>query len=164
MSPKWPEKVDYFLMYKECCENIAVQYTRKTVVLTYLWWLECKTLFILVAVLWHRWLGGRKGIQPVKNWGVLEWLSVWGEVHICTWPYWCHSHSLCFSRKSRLDWFYLSGTREPYNGCRSISSSSSSCSAALLLWYWWSEISMKWNLAWPVWAYILCNPRGYVNK
>jgi len=50
---------------------------------------------------WCCWLGGRKGIQPVKklSLGVLRWLSVCGEVQICIWPSWCHCHSLsCFSK------------------------------------------------------------------
>ena len=36
----------------------------------------------LPSVLWCCWLGGRKGIRPVKNWvvGVLAWLSVWSKV------------------------------------------------------------------------------------
>ena len=35
--------------------------------------------------------------------GVLAWLSVWSEVQTCTWPSWCHCHSLSFaSVKSRL--------------------------------------------------------------
>ena len=53
------------------------------------------------SVLWRCWLGGRKGIQPVKNsrGGVLSWLSVWSEVQTCIWPSWCHCHSLsCFSK------------------------------------------------------------------
>ena len=32
-----------------------------------------------VSVHWRCWLGGRKGIRPVKNW-MLAWLSVWSEV------------------------------------------------------------------------------------
>ena len=34
------------------------------------------------------WLGGRKGIRPVKkqSGGVLAWLSVWSEVQTCIWP------------------------------------------------------------------------------
>ena len=27
--------------------------------------------------------------------GVLEWLSVWGEVQICIWPSWSHGHLYC---------------------------------------------------------------------
>ena len=35
--------------------------------------------------------------------GVLAWLSVWSEVQTCTWPNWCHCHSLSLaSVKSRL--------------------------------------------------------------
>ena len=35
--------------------------------------------------------------------GVLAWLSVWSEVQICTWPSWCHCHSLSLAPvKSRL--------------------------------------------------------------
>ena len=63
----------------------------------------------LPSVLWRCWLGGRKGIWPVKNWVVLAWLSVWSEVQTCIWPSWCHCHSLPLaSVKSR--WFYLSST------------------------------------------------------
>ena len=44
--------------------------------------LACKTMLglsswvccpVLPSVLWHYWLGGRKGIQPVKNWVVWCW-------------------------------------------------------------------------------------------
>ena len=43
---------------------------------------------ILPSVLWQRWLGGRKGIRPVKkqSGGVLAWLPVWSEVQTCIWP------------------------------------------------------------------------------
>jgi len=53
------------------------------------------------SVLWCCWLGGRKGIRPVKTerWGagVVICLS---EVQTCIWPSWCqcHSPSLCFSK------------------------------------------------------------------
>jgi len=53
------------------------------------------------SVLWRCWLGGRKGIRPVKKpgGGVLAWLSAWSEVQTCNWPSWCHCHSLsCFSK------------------------------------------------------------------
>jgi len=61
-------------------------------------------LFDSLSVLWHCWLGGRKGIRPVKilSDGVLVWLSVWGEVQICVWPSWCHCHLSLASVKSRL--------------------------------------------------------------
>ena len=44
------------------------------------------------SVLWRCWLGGRKGMQPGKNW--VAQLSVWSEVQTCIWPSWCHCHSL----------------------------------------------------------------------
>ena len=57
------------------------------------------------SVLWHCWLGGRKGIRPVKkqSGGVLAWLSVWSKVQTCIWSSWCHCHSLSLAPvKSRL--------------------------------------------------------------
>ena len=61
--------------------------------------------FSLSSVLWRCWLGGRKGIRPVKklSGGVLAWLSVWSEVQTCIWPSWCHCYSLSLaSVKSTL--------------------------------------------------------------
>ena len=53
---------------------------------------------LLPSVLWYCWLGGRKGIQPVKNWVVRCWHGPYG---IC--PSLCHSHSLSVALvKSRL--------------------------------------------------------------
>ena len=78
------------------------------------------------SVLWHCWLGGRKGIRPVKNLsgGVLVWLSVWSEVQTCIWPSWCHCHSLSLaSVKPRLvlsSWCRLTRVvpeKGPLNGC-----------------------------------------------
>ena len=45
-------------------------------------------LICTVSVLRHCWLGGRKGIRPVKKLSseVLAWLSVWSEVQTCIWP------------------------------------------------------------------------------
>ena len=57
------------------------------------------------TVLWRCWLGGRKGILPVKKLrgGMLVWLSVCSEVQTCTRSSWCHCHSLSLaSVKSRL--------------------------------------------------------------
>ena len=62
-------------------------------------------LLLMPSVLWCCWLGGRKGIRPVKklSGGVLAWLSVWSEMHTCIRPSWCHCHSLSLaSVKSRL--------------------------------------------------------------
>jgi len=83
-------------------------------------------LFIIPSVLWHCWLGGRKGIRPVKklSGGVLAWLSVWSDVQICIWPSWCHCHSLSLAAvKSRLFlpfWYLLTWVvpeKGPLNGC-----------------------------------------------
>ena len=77
-------------------------------------------------MLWHCWLGGRKGIRPLKNLssGVLNWLFVWSEVQTCIWPRWCHCHSLSLaSVKSRLVlpfWYQLTWVvpdKGPLNGC-----------------------------------------------
>ena len=89
-----------------------------------------RTLF-MPSVLWRCWLGGRKGIRPVKNWtvgcwrgGVLAWLSVWSEVLTCICPSWCCCHSLSLaSVKSRLVlpfWYRLTWVvpeKGPLNGC-----------------------------------------------
>ena len=56
-------------------------------------------------MLWHCWLGSRKGIWPVKNLSgrVLACLSVWSEVQTCIRSSWCHFHLLSLaSVKSRL--------------------------------------------------------------
>jgi len=70
--------------------------------ITFFYRLHC-TVFIwsyclLPSVLWYCWLGGRKGIQPVKNWVVRCWCGPYG-----IWPSLCHSHSLSVALvKSRL--------------------------------------------------------------
>ena len=66
------------------------------------------TVCAIPSVLWRCWLGGRKGIRPVKKLigGVLAWLSVWSAVQTCIWPSCCHCHSLSLaSVKSR--WFLV---------------------------------------------------------
>ena len=42
-------------------------------------------VYLRHSVLWRCWLGGRKGIRPVKKLssGMLAWLSVWSEVQTC---------------------------------------------------------------------------------
>ena len=76
---------------------------------------------LVPSVLWRCWLGGRKGIRPVKTewWGVgvAIYLSgarcrlAHGKVQTCTWPSWCHCHSLFLALiKSRLVlpfWYWL---------------------------------------------------------
>ena len=80
-------------------------------------------------MLWCCWLGGRKGIRPVKklSGGVLAWLSVWSEMQTCIWPSWCHCHSLSLAPvKSRLVlpfWYRLTRVvpdKGPLNGCNKL--------------------------------------------
>ena len=91
-------------------------------------WLEtaAKKALAKWKVLWRCWLGGRKGIRPVKklSGGMLVWLSVWSKVQTCTQPSWCHCHSLSLaSVKSRLVlpfWYRLTWVvpdKGPLNGC-----------------------------------------------
>jgi len=70
-----------------------------------LWFVHVFVWSCIPSVLWHCWLGGRKGIRPVKKLrgGVLAWLFVLSDGQICIWPSWCHCHSLSLaSVKSRL--------------------------------------------------------------
>ena len=84
-----------------------------------------KPSVLLPSVLLRCWLGGRKGIRPVKTeWWVLAWLSVWSEVQTCIWPSLCHCHSLSpASVKSRLVlpfWYWLTRVvpeKGPLNEC-----------------------------------------------
>ena len=87
---------------------------------------ELQLVLLICSVLWRCWLGGRKGIRPVKKLssGVLAWLSVWSEVQTCIWPSCCHCHSLSLaSVKSRLVlpfWYRLTRVvpdKGPLNGC-----------------------------------------------
>ena len=91
--------------------------------------LQCLT----PSVLWCCWLGGRKGIRPVKtelSGGVLAWLSVCSEAQTCIWPSWCQCQSLSLaSVKSRLVlpfWNRLTRVvpeKGPLNGCVYVCSS-----------------------------------------
>ena len=88
------------------------------------------------SVLWRCWLGGRKGIWPVKklSGGVLAWLSDWSIR-----PSWCHCHSLTLaSVKSRLVlpfWYQFTWVvpdKGPLNGCVCVCHRVKKC--ALLTW------------------------------
>jgi len=81
---------------------------------------------LMPLVHWHCWLGGRKGIRPVKKLsvGFLAWLSVWSEVQTCIRLSWCHCHSLSLAPiKSRLVlpfWYRLNRVvpdKGPLNEC-----------------------------------------------
>ena len=77
--------------WRYCCCDVSITSELDTVSL-----LCISSTVLYPSVLWRCWLGGRKGIWPVKklSGGVLVWLSVWSEVHTCIWPSWCHCHSL----------------------------------------------------------------------
>ena len=106
-----------------CCYSLHTNYS----CVTWEQWLSKDYLHIAYrpSVLWRCWLGGRKGIWPVKT----EWwgdgmLSVWSEVQTCIRPSWCHCHSLSLaSVKSRLVlpfWYRLNQVildKGPLNGC-----------------------------------------------
>ena len=82
------------------------------------------------------WLGGRKGIRPVKklSGGVLAWLSVWSELQTCIWLSWYHCHSLSLASVKfglvLLFWYRLTRVvpeKGPLNGCVCMSISGFSC-------------------------------------
>ena len=58
---------------------------------------------IVPSVLWRCWLGGRKGIRPVKDWVVGCWRGYLSGARCrLAWPSWCLCHSLSLaSVKSR---------------------------------------------------------------
>ena len=81
---------------------------------------------LMPSVLWRCWLGGRKGIRPVKTewWGagIIIWLERGANLHSG-----CHCHSLSLaSVKSRLVlpfWYRLTWVvpdKGPLNGCSSV--------------------------------------------
>ena len=106
--------------------------------------------------LWCCWLGGRKGIRPVKklSGGVLAWLSVWSKVQICIWPSWCHWLSLA-SVKSF--WYQLTRVvpdKGPLNGCVLLGRSwwplGSLCCCAKFGWNWCTVLhNMKLSIFCP---------------
>jgi len=51
--------------------------------------------------------GRASGCKKLSG-GILAWLSVWGMVHICILPSWCHCHSLSLALVNP-DWFYVLG-------------------------------------------------------
>jgi len=81
-----------------------------------IYWLYALS-FQTPSVLWHCWLGGRKGIRPVKNWVVGCWggCQGWGaDLHIAqqiSLPLTVSCSSI--SRLVYLSWFYLSGSCSP---------------------------------------------------
>ena len=105
------------------CHSLSLASVKPRLVLPFWYWLTwvvpekgplngcvLSTVSSVPSVLWQCWLGGRKGIRPVKKLssGVLVWLSVWREVQTCIRPSWCHCHSLSLaSVKSRFGFAFL---------------------------------------------------------
>ena len=126
------------IMHFSSCNSICFRFSNfLSCIVTYLVWqiiiTSCIFSFFpifsvvctLPSVLWHCWLGGRKGIRPVKNLNseVLAWLSVCSEVQTCIWPSWYHCRSLSLAPvKSRLVlpfWYRLTRVvpdKGPLNG------------------------------------------------
>jgi len=82
---------------------------------------------LIPPVLWRCWFGGRKGIRPVKNWGVGCWRGYLSGARCrlaCSPADACHCHSLSLAPvKSRLVlpfWYQLTRVvpdKGPLNGC-----------------------------------------------
>ena len=66
------------------------------------------------SVLWYCWLGGRKGIRPVKNWVVGCWRGHLSGAR-CRLAYGPADATAahCLLLQWNPDWFYLSGTGSP---------------------------------------------------
>ena len=81
-------------------------------------------IYIMPSVLWRCWLGGRKGIRPVKNRVVGYWHGYLSGARCrLAPPSWCHCHSLSLAAvKSRLVlpfWYRLTQVvleKRPLNG------------------------------------------------
>ena len=71
--------------------------------------LQCKP-----SVLWRCWLGGRKGIRPVKNWVMGCWHDYLSGAR-CRLAYGPADATAthCLLLQWNPDWFYLSGTGSP---------------------------------------------------
>ena len=76
----------------------AILYTH----LVYFTYYAFSALTLLVG-----WQEGHPACKKLSG-EMLAWLSVWGEVQICIWPSWCHSHSLSLAPVNP-DCFYSPG-------------------------------------------------------
>ena len=94
----------------DCQEWLDIQCLDQVMITTWLFCLSSAINNYYCTVLWCCWLGGKKGIRPVKklSGGMLAWLCVWVKVPICIWPSWWHCHSLSLDPVNP-DWFYLPG-------------------------------------------------------
>ena len=117
---------------------------------------------ILPSVLWHCWLGGRKGIEPVKTewWGTGMVICMEQGANDCIWSSSCHCHPIV-SCSGKIQnglpfWCRLTQVvleKRPLNGC-----SSSSSSLSLLFfcreWRWRASLQGAVHLLSGVWWYM----------
>jgi len=110
-----------------------------------------------LSVLWRRWLGGRKGIRPVKTecWGA--GVVVYSEVQTCIWPSWCHCYSMSLaSVKSRLVlpfWYWLTRVvpdKGLLNGCVCVVSAVMTQEVFLKILL---HVKYTWTCIWPRWCH-----------
>ena len=98
------------------------------------------------SVLWHCWLGDRKGIRSVKklSGGVLAWLSIWSEVQTCIWRSWCHCHSLSLaSVKIQIGFTFLVPAHLGSPGQRAVKRV---CVCVCLWTCLWTRHEQQWTL------------------
>ena len=88
------------------CQNIIKLQLHSTCAENFAWFRH-----YVPSVLWHCWLGSRKGIRPVKNWVVGCWRGYLSGV-MCRFA--CGpadaTATRCLLLQENPDWFYLSGT------------------------------------------------------
>jgi len=101
------------------------------------------------SVLWHCWLGGRKGIKNFKWWA---WLCARSEVQTCIWPSWCHCHSLSHaSVKSRLVlpfWYritWVAPEKGLLNGCVCVTMHSIRCGTLSVIFNGLCQMDTFWS-------------------
>jgi len=106
--------------------NLALKLSLQTFLSQKIGCLFCWNLYGLQC--FDTWLGGRKGIRPVKNRVVGYWRGYLSgaRCRLAFWPSWCHCHSLSLAAvKSRLVlpfWYRLTQVvleKRPLNGCSS---------------------------------------------
>jgi len=66
-----------------------------------------KSIAFSALTLLAGWQEGHPACKKLSD-GMLAWLCIWVKVQICTWPSWCHCHSLSLAPVNP-DWFYLPG-------------------------------------------------------
>jgi len=66
------------------------------------WCIAFSALMLLVG-----WREGHLACKKLSG-EMLAWSCVWVKLQICTWPSWCHCHSLSLALVNP-DWFYLPG-------------------------------------------------------